>query len=392
MANALLASVRDRVSLVRALLETKAITPARLEEELALTGPPGTPFQGEPIPILELVGRLPPHLCESLVAVPVHAGEQNGTIDIALADASDAHAAEEIGFFLETPVRVVRAPLGAIESAIKQARRESSGPPPVADSPPISAPHPGPMRPIAHTPMWGSPPDPEPHEEPIPLSRRVTPGAGLAALARAAKELEDEDEPVVELRRAKPPSKPPVILEAEAHTREQPLARTVPDAHNAATSPSTPLHHVLREMTKVTARDPLMELVLIAVRPLAPKSALFAVKKDSFTGLMCTSDFGDREGLAAVRIDAKQPSFLSTTATVGTYVGPMPKGAAHTPLAPFIKASKPKILAVSIKAAGRPAVLLVAHDVADPLRAMTVFSEVARGAGEALERILRAKH
>jgi len=44
-----------------------------------------------------------------------------------------------------------------------------------------------------------------------------------------------------------------------------------------------------------------------------------------------------------------------------------------------------------LKAAGRPAALLIAHEVGEPLRAMTVFSEVAQVAGEALERILRAR-
>jgi hypothetical protein len=47
------------------------------------------------------------------------------------------------------------------------------------------------------------------------------------------------------------------------------------------------------------------------------------------------------------------------------------------------------VLGVSIKAAGRPAVLLIAHDVGEPLGAMTALTEVARIAGESLERILR---
>ena len=153
MARALLASVRDQVSLVRALLDSSAITMVRLEEELALTAP-DAPFQRHPVPVLDLVARLPPRLCEALVAIPVRADTRTGTVNVALADASDEHAAEEIAFYLGAPVRVVRSPLGAIESAIAQVRHESSNPPTVSS---VSVPPPSPVRPMAHTPPWGMP-------------------------------------------------------------------------------------------------------------------------------------------------------------------------------------------------------------------------------------------
>jgi hypothetical protein len=256
---------------------------------------------------------------------------------------------------------------------------------------------------VQHTPPWGSTPIVQVDDRaggddaaPIPLSRRLAAGAGLLALARAAQEIEDQEDLVVELRRSKPPSKRAGALPtAHDHEREAPPTRSTPDERSAALRRPTPLNEVLTAMTLATARDPLMELVLVAVTPMAPKSALFAVKKDSYTGLMCTSEFGARASFAEVRIDAKQSSLLSTTATVGTYVGPMPRTQSHAPLAPFIatarSANAPKVIGVTIKAAGRPAALLIAHEVGEPLRAMTVFSEVAQVAGEALERILRAR-
>jgi hypothetical protein len=220
------------------------------------------------------------------------------------------------------------------------------------------------------------------------LTRRMTPGAGLVALARAAQELDDEEDPVVELRRSKPASDPP----SQSPHRTVPIAPAPPVEDRSITQPSTPLNQILREMTKVTARDPLMELVLIAVRPVAHKVALFAVKKDAYVGWMCTSDFGDRAELTQVHIDARKPSLLSTLATVGTYMGPMPRNVAHTPLAKFIRSQEPEVLGVAIKAANRPAVLLIAHEVGEPLKVMNVLTEVARIAGESLEKILRAKH
>ncbi len=487
MADALLASVRDRVSLVRALLSTQAIAPLRLEEELARTAP-DAPLLRHPVPVLDLVERLPPHLCSALVAVPVRADAMTGTIDVAVADANDTHAAEEIAFYLSAPVRVVRSPLGAIESAIDQAKharhvRQQSSAPPSRGTSPISVPPPSPVRPVAKTPPWGSPAfvspaaEVEPPSErplpliaktaserasdaarlrattarseamatpgadiPVPLLRRLTPGAGLVALARAAQELDEEDDPVVELRRPKPSSMPPEVIAIEKVpspsvllpppaakvTKVGLVAPAAPVPHagvpvaslvaspvvspvaslavatldptrglsgedRSITQPSTPLNQLLREMAKVTARDPLLELVLIAVRPSAHKAALFAVKKDAYVGWMCTSDFGDRHQLALLQIDARKASFLSTTAAAGTYMGPLPRNDVHAPLTKFIKSREPEILGVAIKAAGRPVVLLIAHEVPEPLKAMTVLSEVARIAGESLERIVRAK-
>jgi hypothetical protein len=152
-----------------------------------------------------------------------------------------------------------------------------------------------------------------------------------------------------------------------------------------------PLNQLLREMAKATSRDRLMELVLVAVHPLAPKCALFAVKKEAYVGWMCTAEFGEGDPLAHVQIDARKPSLLATVATVGTYLGPMQRNETHTQLAKFIKSHADEILGVAIKAAGRPAVVLLALEVEDPRHTMTVLTEVARAAGEALERILRAK-
>src|SRR5258706_4231464 len=115
LAEALCTAASERVSLVRALLSTRAIDPDRLEEELARTT--DAPLQRHVTPIFDLMEQLPPGLCARLLAVPVRRDPRTGTIDVAVADARDSHAAEEIAFFLRAPVRLVRAPLSAIEDA-----------------------------------------------------------------------------------------------------------------------------------------------------------------------------------------------------------------------------------------------------------------------------------
>ena len=442
---------------VRALLKTEAIAILRLEEELARTAP-DAPLLRHPVPVLDLIARLPPHLCAALVAVPVRADALTGTVNVAVADASDTHAAEEIGFYLSAPVRLLRSPLGAIESAIDQARlaREAVGssiPPSIG---PISVPPPSPVRPMSHTPPWGSPafvrpPEPEeasatgselpmplipktaskrvpdaaaePSDAPpgpdgdvaVPLLRRLTPGAGLLALARAAQELDDEEDPVVELRRPKS-SKPPEVVPFELLPRGGETAGAAPMAEEEPKLISLPAPAIEnRRHAWFRRRGPNHHAALDAAEPAPPRNdeSDGARSADGARPHRRPPDGPQERALRGeegrlrrldVHVRFRRPAPpragsdrraqtepLSTTAAAGTYMGPLPRNETHAPLARFIKAQEPEILGVAIKAAGRPAVLLIAHEVGEPLKAMTILTEVARIAGETLERILRSK-
>jgi len=384
MSRALLTAVRDKVSLVRALLTTEALDPARLDEELARAAP-DAPFQKHPVPVLDLVERLPERLCEALVAMPVRRDPRTGTVDVALANALDTHAADEIAFYLGAPVRVVRAPLAALEEGIAGIRsphaHAPSMPPPSRSmrGAPIVSVDPYPPE---HAASVSERPLPlvqhgsdAPQDIPIPLSRRM-----FIPRITAQPDFVEEEEPVVELRRSKTPSTqwmPAVRPEA---TPQEP-----PHAHVHA---ATPLHQLLRDMTKATSRDPLMELVMLAIRPVAPRVALFAAKKEAYVGWMCTSDFGDRAALTDVRIDVRMPSVFATTSAAGTFHGPLLRIGPHATLFNFVKASQPQVVAVAIRAAGKSVVIALAYDLADPHQVLSVMTEVARVAGETLEKIV----
>jgi hypothetical protein len=407
MSRALLAAVRDRVSLVRALLSTEALAPARLEAELARVAP-DAPFQEHPVPVLDLMDRLPARLCEALVAMPVRRDPRTGTVDVALADALDTHAAEEIAFYLRVPVRVVRSPLQALEEGIARTqapRAQSSAGMPAAPqvlrgAPIVSVEAFPPEHPstVSERPLPLVRRSEPPQEIPIPLSRpsrrlfipRITAQSEVAQL-ESADELEDE--PVVELRRSKTPStqampavrpEPPVMLPGAPSAVAEPAA--------PRPEPPTPTHgllrDLLRDMGRATARDPLMELVLEAIRGVAPKVALFAAKKDAFTGWMCAPEFGPREALVEIRVDARVPSVFATTATTGLFRGPLLRSGTHGALFQFVEAARPEIIAVAVRAAGKPVVIAMAYDVADVPLAMSVMLDVARVAGETLERIV----
>ncbi|MGC4079421.1 MAG: hypothetical protein QM702_20750 [Rubrivivax sp.] len=81
------------------------------------------------MPLGEVVDRLPHGLCARLLAVPVRRDAITGTVDVVVADPRDTHAAREISFHLDVPVRVVRAPVGAIEEALRRLRMRVPPPP-----------------------------------------------------------------------------------------------------------------------------------------------------------------------------------------------------------------------------------------------------------------------
>jgi hypothetical protein len=218
----------------------------------------------------------------------------------------------------------------------------------------------------------GSAADEDTDDIPIPLSRRASSLPPEVAAARDASEDRvtehdpDDEGPVVELRR---PRTPPV------------------DA--ATTLATTAANAILREMARVDRRDALLELVLLGARTVTRKAMIFVVKKEGYVGWMCTSELADRAVLQAITIDPRIPTFLAAAAAAGRYVGPVLLNEAHGPLLRLLRSPAPEVAAVALRVSGRAAAILVVHEVADPVLALPRLDEIARAAGEALERIVR---
>ncbi|MBX3209144.1 MAG: hypothetical protein KF764_29190 [Labilithrix sp.] len=119
IAEALFASVNGGVPLLQALVDAGATSPDVLSRYL---GRSASPFLRQVVPLTELVDRLPRGLCRRLLALPVRRDGITGTVDVVVADTADPHPANEIGFHLGAPVRVVRAPVSAIEEALRRLR------------------------------------------------------------------------------------------------------------------------------------------------------------------------------------------------------------------------------------------------------------------------------
>lgn len=126
---ALFASVTGDVPLVRALVDTNALSAPMLARYLARSA---APQLRQVVPLVEVIERLPAGLCARLLALPVRRDAITGTVDVVVADASDQHPAREIAFHIGAPVRLVRASVEVIEEALHRLRTHSLPPPPRA--------------------------------------------------------------------------------------------------------------------------------------------------------------------------------------------------------------------------------------------------------------------
>lgn len=249
LARGLFLDVTQRMSLVQALLATGALDEAKIEDALAKSSPdPLTTIT----PSLALVQRLPRGLCSRLLIVPIGTDAQSGAIDLAMADPHDEHGAREASFFFQKDVRLHRATIAAIRSALEQIQSADASL--VAESPAHGE--------RSRTPIWGTPvvsvaPPAAPHanpphiagDMPIPLMRRSnapptpprreeesavlelrTPASSRApASSRSAPDTERQDEPIFNLRAPLSVRRPASVMIGEMRISEAaPASVTIP--------------------------------------------------------------------------------------------------------------------------------------------------------------------
>ncbi|WP_437738098.1 hypothetical protein [Sorangium sp. So ce1335] len=160
---ALFVAVLRGISFPRALIDRAAISERALEEELERRG--GLALR-QVVGARELVARLPRAMCRRLGAVPIRVDPGVGTIDVAAADPLDRHIADEFSFHLGAPVRIFRAPITAVEEAIRALELDEREQIPVRSRRATPAfPHGAPQSTI---------PPPPSYEVPIPLIRRAS--------------------------------------------------------------------------------------------------------------------------------------------------------------------------------------------------------------------------
>ena len=401
LARALYVVATEGVPLPRVLVALNFITPERLDEELARSE---APTVQNVAPVQDLVDTLPNGLCSRLLALPIRVDPRTGTVDVAVADARDPHGAHEIGFFLKAPVRIVRAPLAALERALDRstapldvhaiAAANSSAPDAEASKSIWVVQRTVAQEAFKETPAWGTPvPRPSPVKSAVHASYGMLP------------ETPDSDLPPVlqALAPAPPrrtlPSSPVAhaLLAGEAleTSQRRPSYGSLLSGRADSWTPPPPAlpfpepSRILSTMRNALDRDEVLHALLTGVRVVARKVALLVVKRDAFVGWRCTPEFGEEAELRKIRIAVALPSALANAATAGRYLGPIYNSEAHAPLLQVMGKATPDVAMTAVRLKGQATMLVVADELGDTALGTKRIDELARAAGDALTRILK---
>lgn len=460
---ALHASLSRGVPFVHALIRTGAVSRDVLARYLARTE---VPYVRDVIPLLELVDTLPPGLCARLLALPVRRDAITGTVDVAVADPTDAHAAREIAFHLGAPVRIVRSSLSAIDEAIwrlgvqgvparaaaativddelpygirtrSSAPRAVTLPPPGLGQAPArslhlalepdssrgEAPAPGATSgaPLPHvrsreTPPWGTqingyasepPRSGLGSEIPIPLTRRTyaTVSGGTQRpppLLDPRESLLGEGIPfdpaelrqIVEVQNDRPPRLPSFPPAPAPYGPGSFIPGPPPspsDIGPGRPRPGPDTRSTLAAIRDASSRDEILDLVLAGARTVALKVALFVVKRGGYMGWACTPEFGDRAALQSILVPLDAQSVFDEAVRDELYLGPIPQVGVHAALLYVMRGASRDVALVPIRVTGKTAVVIVADDLGDTMLATRLLEEIARAAGDAFARLVRAR-
>jgi hypothetical protein len=146
-------------------------------------------------------------------------------------------------------------------------------------------------------------------------------------------------------------------------------------------------------MATATDRDGILDLLVEGARAVARQIAVLAVRKDALTGWACSPEFANRDAMRGVRLPNTAPTILHEALDhAGSRLARLPKDERHAPLLGVMDSAPPSEVAlVAVHAAGKPVAIVLAHDLLDVRESPDRIVELTRGAGAALERLLRER-
>lgn len=300
-------------------------------------------------PALALIARLPPGLCERLLAVPVHQEPQGGRVDVAAVDTLGPHVAAEFSFQLQTPVRVLRAPAAQLRAALASLSPPST--PTRSERRPSTRPPPAPERP---TLARGSRPPPAlPSEPPIPLVRRPP------VSQRAAT---PEEEPVLSLSRSKffaPEA--PFVFERSVEEATLELGRA----------------------------DSAEQVARLLCRGLEPALSLVVAVRGGSMELRAASRAVSEAAHSSFTLPTGKNSVFDIAVRAGFYLGPLPSGIVHAELRSFLPSTAlDEVYSAPVLVANRPVLALLMARFGASLEATRRADRLISAASAAIERIL----
>ncbi len=279
-------------------------------------------------PLTDLVRALPHGMCERLLALPIHRDPHGDRIDVASVDVLDGHVASEFSFHLRAPVRILRASYSELTSALHGLQATGIFIPELSDADIIE------------------PPEPDP--------------------------LDDEygAEPVLSLGRPKP------FLAVAPELAGPPWAIEFEAAIAALDSAESP--------------EQVVASVCEGLRPV--RALVFAVRNTAFEVRAGSPALGHAAQLRALRVPSGNGSLLDATARVGFYFGPLAQLAALTELeGRWGVPPGSDCYARAVNVSERPSLIVLMAGFSESTEATRRVDVLARNAGNALERIVRAR-
>lgn len=382
MDHALVLSMVRKVPATRVLVDRGVITERLLEEEIARFSGPAL---RQIAPAVEWARKFPPAMFRALGAVPIRFDAQTQTLEVAAIDPSDAHLITEFSFHAGVPVRAMRGTVSAIEEAIRRVELGDEM---------------HPTRDRRRTPAFphGAPrsSNPPPGDEvPIPLVRRVVDGP--KALLRDEPKLALESDPPP--RAVSFPSEPPMRLSsspgpvgAVAGSVRPWLPPSDTFARGfEAVDPSPSIEVLVERVQSARSREAVVEATLTAMASVARRVGVLAIKKEGYYGLRCNRALGDPAIFRQIVVAADTPTIFATATATGHYLGPVPSTPAHRSVLRAVGIASSDVAVWVCKVAHKPAMLLLADDLDDPMRGTRTLEQIALATGEALTRLLSTR-
>jgi hypothetical protein len=328
----------------------------------------------------DVVRQLPLGMCERLLALPVHRDSRSERIDVAAVDVLDAHVAQEFGFHLRVPVRVLRAPFSELVSALEGLHAAGIFLPGLSR---ILATDRGNVAASLSSVPVEIQQRPLPSEPPIPLVRKSLAPARtawvedvpLVSLVMPEPERDDNSpEPVLSLRRPKPLT----------------LQQRAPAPEHAGPPWALEFEAAVAAIEAAQSPEQVVSGLCEGLRPV--RALVFAVRSTSFDVRGGSAVFGSPTELRALSVPSGNGSLLDAAARVGYYFGPQAQLAALTPLeGKWGTPSGGDCYARAVNVSERPSLILLMAGFRDSTEASRRADVLARTAGSTLENIVRSR-
>jgi len=325
----------------------------------------------------KVLSLVPSDMAAEFRVVPVEV-DAEGTLTLAMADPSDNHAVDEVGFFAgHFVVRSV-----ATESAIRRAIEAHYG---VRFSSPPASQRPGAPPVIVDVLATTRRAKSAPTSEPKPTREQLDQQIVLLTRVKRSEETPLPFPVPPPLDTPAPAPAPSAELVPE---QSEPILLTKPKRSTSPQMPAVTPDPPLLGLREVGARDAIAALVLDYVSLLARRTLFFVIKKDLLTGQDARGEGLDSATIKQVAINIEAPSiFRDVIASRLPYRGPLPETPANRAFAATIGGIEGEILLMPIAIRDRIIAVLYADRARGPLPDASLHA-TTREAGLAFERLI----